>query len=543
MSPSVRRTDPARRTPAPVNQPKIGFVGWLRWAWRQLTSMRTALLLLLLLALGAVPGSLWPQRSLDASRTADYIDAHPRTGPWLDRLGFFDVYASPWFSAIYLLLFVSLVGCVLPRTAAHWRSMRAAPPRTPRRLTRLPAHAVIDLPDGVDADTALGAVEQQLRAGRAPGRRYRVRRDGAALSGESGYLRETGNLVFHLALVLVIVGVAIGHVFGWKGDVIVPVGQTFTNTQTRFDTLSPGPWVDTASDLRPFTVRVDSMDVTFEEEVTGRGQFGQPRDFTARVTVADEPGAPTRSDVVQVNHPLEMDRATVFLLGNGYAPVVTVRDAKGRVLSSGPTPMLPTDGNYRSVGAIKVPAAQPKDLGFVALFLPTVTIDEQRGPESVFPDAKAPALALSLYEGELFPGGKPSSVFAIDTDSMSPVISTSGRTKGSPTRIWLTPGQSATLPGDRGSITFDKVERFAGFSVRYDPDKWLTLGASLAALAGLVLSLTVPRRRMFARVEDGRLTIAGMSRDDDSGLGDLVTDVARRVRSSLDPASGRIPRS
>ena len=92
MSPSVRRTDPARRTPAPVNQPKIGFVGWLRWAWRQLTSMRTALLLLLLLALGAVPGSLWPQRSLDASRTADYIDAHPRTGPWLDRLGFFDVY-------------------------------------------------------------------------------------------------------------------------------------------------------------------------------------------------------------------------------------------------------------------------------------------------------------------------------------------------------------------------------------------------------------------------------------------------------------------
>ena len=98
MSPPVRRTDPARRTPAPVNQPKIGFVGWLRWAWRQLTSMRTALLLLLLLALGAVPGSLWPQRSLDASRTADYIDAHPRTGPWLDRLGFFDVYASPGFT-------------------------------------------------------------------------------------------------------------------------------------------------------------------------------------------------------------------------------------------------------------------------------------------------------------------------------------------------------------------------------------------------------------------------------------------------------------
>ena len=83
-----------------VAQPRLGPVGWLRWTWRQLTSMRTALFLLLLLAIGAIPGSTFPQRSIDPARTAAWIADHPTAGPVLDRLGFFEVYASPWFAAI-----------------------------------------------------------------------------------------------------------------------------------------------------------------------------------------------------------------------------------------------------------------------------------------------------------------------------------------------------------------------------------------------------------------------------------------------------------
>ena len=56
----------------------------------------------------------------------------------LDRLYLFDVFSSPWFAAVYLLLFVSLIGCVLPRGLEHARAMRAAPPPAPRNLTRLP---------------------------------------------------------------------------------------------------------------------------------------------------------------------------------------------------------------------------------------------------------------------------------------------------------------------------------------------------------------------------------------------------------------------
>ena len=65
-----------------------------RWAWRQLTSMRTALLLLLLLALAAVPGSIVPQTAVDDFAAARWKQAHPTLTPIYERLGLFQVYGS-----------------------------------------------------------------------------------------------------------------------------------------------------------------------------------------------------------------------------------------------------------------------------------------------------------------------------------------------------------------------------------------------------------------------------------------------------------------
>lgn len=512
-----------------VVQPTLGFVGWVRWTWRQLTSMRTALFLLLLLAVGAVPGSIWPQRSIDAARTADYIARHPDVGPWMDRLGLFDVYASPWFSAIYLLLFISLVGCILPRTRLHWRTIRSAPPRAPKRPERLPAHA---------EDMLLGTREDVLTAARVAlrERRFRVHsHDEGSVSAESGYLKETGNLVFHIALVLIIIGVAVGHLFGWKGDVIIPEGATVANTFSRYDAVSPGPWVD-AEDLEPFIMTVDDFEAHFEDDPSlGPRQFGQPREFAAHVTTRATPDAEPEQHTIKVNDPLDVGDATAFLLGNGYAPVITVRDADGDILYTGATPFIPQNDVYRSVGAIKVPAAEPKQLGFVGLFLPTAVITEGTGPTSVFPDAREPALALSLYEGELFPGGRPQSVYTLDTSQMEKVLNEAG---DDATRIWLEPGDTAQLPGDRGSITFEEVRRFAGISVREDPGKELTLVSSLLALGGLILTLTIRRRRVFVRVDDGAepgtvaVRVGGLAKDDDDGLQERVQQVLASMRES-----------
>lgn len=128
-----------------VTQPPLGFVGWLRWFWRQLTSMRTALFLLLL-AIAAVPGSLVLQRGADPNGVTQYFANNPDLAPILDSVQAFDGYTSVWFSSIYLLLFVSLIGCIIPRTIHHARALRAAPPRTPARLNRIDAYRHNTLP-------------------------------------------------------------------------------------------------------------------------------------------------------------------------------------------------------------------------------------------------------------------------------------------------------------------------------------------------------------------------------------------------------------
>lgn len=526
MSLSTQPTDP-RRDRDDVTQPKLGALGLLRFAWRQLTSMRTALFLLLLLAVAALPGSIFPQRSIDAVRTADWIARHETAGPLLDRLGFFEVYASPWFAAIYLLLFISLVGCVLPRSKVHWKAMRSQPPRAPKRLNRLAAHDSVEV-DGTPEEV-LADVRGALKSGR-----YRVHsHDDTSVSAEKGYLKETGNLAFHLALIGVIVGMAWGHLLGWKGDVILPVGQTFANTVARYDTISPGPLVDT-SEFKPFTMKLTEFDAQFETDVKGKGQFGSPRDFTAYVDFRPEPGAEVEKKLVRVNGPLETGGGTAFLLGNGYAPHVTVKDANGRVTYSDLTPFLAQDNFYTSVGAIKVPGAGPegKQLGFAGLFLPTAVLDDQ-GPRSVFPDLLEPALALSAFEGTLFPGGRPQSVYSLDTADMTQLKDKSGEDL---LRIWLTPGQTFELPGGQGSITFDGVERFAGISIRNDPGKELTLISSLVALLGLILSLTIRRRRVFVRVapaaDEGRtvVTIGGLAKDDDEGMSEQLDDVLTELK-------------
>ena len=510
--------------------PRLGAVGTARFVWRQLTSMRTALFLLMLLAVAAVPGSVLPQRGVNENQVSAYLDAHRTLGPWLDRVGGFDVYSSVWFSAIYLLLFASLVGCVLPRSRQHLRAMWAQPPAAPRRFERLPAHRGVEVE--LTPAQVMAAARTALRS-----RRYRLREDEFELSAERGYLRETGNLVFHLALVGLLVAVAAGHLLGWRGDVVVPVGETFSNTSPAYNFLDPGPWVDVES-LPPFQLTVQAMAVSFQES---GAQRGQPINFAATVSSRDAPEAAGRQSVVEVNHPLEIDGAKVYLLGNGYAPVITVRDAKGQVLTSGPAPFLNQDANYTSVGVVKVVGAA-RQIGLQGLLLPTVAFGPGDLPVSIFPDLKNPALAITPFVGDLGLGnGRPQSVFVLDTTAMAAVQDAAG--KG--VRLLMAPGETAQLPDGLGSVTFEGVERYAGFSVRHDPGRVWALVAAVAAMIGLSLSLFVPRRRVFVRTRPGVnrdgaprtvVTVAALARGEDTGLDDeldrLLTVLADHAPTS-----------
>jgi len=509
-----------------VTQPRLGPVGYLRFFWRQLTSMRTALFLLMLLAVAAIPGSLVPQRSSDPNGVVQYQAEHPQLYPVLDSLGVFDTYSSPWFSAVYLLLFVSLIGCIVPRTRHHFQAMRARPPRTPARLQRLAGHrtTTVAAGEGPDALTPAAAVESARRQLRRAG--YRTEVYGDSVSAERGYLRETGNLLFHTALVGVLLAVGVGGGLGYNGQRVVVEGQTFSNVLSAYDSFNPGRWFD-ESQLVPYSLTLDRFTTTYEEE--NQQALGQPTDYTADVTTRTQDGGDEQGEV-KVNSPLHLGGTNVYLLGNGYAVDVTVRDGEGNVAFRDVVPFLPQDANLTSQGVIKVPDALPEQLGMIGFFYPTAVDATADGGilTSNYPDTLNPVLSLNVFEGDLgLDAGIPRSVYALDTDDMTQVAGLNAGTEA----LRLTPGQTQELPDGLGSVTFEGVKRFASFDVHHDPSGLWVGGAAALAFTGLLVALFVPRRRVWVRAtatDDGvRLEYAGLARGEDPTLDRAVGEVAR----------------
>ncbi len=525
----------ASQPPTPPSAPPaLSPVELSRWAWRQLTSMRTALVLLFLLALAAVPGSVIPQSNIDAVKVANWKTAHPALTPVYERLGLFDVYGSAWFSAIYLLLMVSLVGCVVPRLRIYWRALRARPPRVPSRLSRLPESRVLE----VDEDPAL-VLERARTALRR--RRYRVdvviTDDGGAVSAERGYLREAGNLLFHLSVLVVLVGFGFGQLFGYKGGVITIVGQGFSNTLSQYDDFAPGKLFDPA-DLSPLSFKVDDFHVKW---LTSGPEMGQPESFDANVTYRATPTSPAQTHDLAVNHPLSTPGTDVFLVGHGYAPVVTVKDGRGKVAYQGPAVFLPQDSSFRSFGVIKVPDAEPQQLGFEGLFLPTYGYTRTAGPFSQFPDDLDPVLSLVPYHGDLgLDSGEPQSVYALQKGPrLKTFESADPATLGPVKRIKLQVGETAQIPDGLGSIRFDGVQRFVKLQISHSPGKEVALVGVMVGILGLMGSLFIRPRRAWVRVSrrrDGRTVVelAGLDRSAGGDLAGEVDELERLVRNAPD---------
>lgn len=505
--------------PAP---PDIGALGMLRWAWRQLTTMRTALILLLILALASIPGSLLPQRIQDPAQVTQYIEDNPRIGPFLDAVQLFDVYASVWFAAIYILLMVSLVGCVLPRSKQHYKAMRQAPPPAPRRLSRMP---------GYQAFTASGTAEDMLTAAEARLKKlgYRTTRRGDAVSAERGYLRETGNLLFHICLLGVTVTMAVGALIGYSGQRILVEGDTFTNSLVAYDSFEPGSYFS-ADRLDDYRLRLNSFDASFDDTAAGN-QFGQPRAFNADVTTIQDGQETDHS--LRVNEPIRIDGSRVYLTGNGYAPVITVRDGDGNVTYSGPVVFLPQDGVYTSRGVVKVPDASPDQLGFVGILLPTASQNEKGELVSQFAELRNPYLVMNVFAGDLgLDAGVAQSVYELDTDNLDQLAGPDGQ----PLQLYLKPGETTELPDGLGSVELEEIKRYVALDIRHDPTQGIMLAFTIFLLAGLGLSLFVPRRRMWVRAadtDDGVATeVASLARGEDPRVVQAAESLAVELNNS-----------
>jgi len=522
--------DSAPEPPEPADgiaQPRLGAAGYLRFFWRQLTSMRTALVLLLLLALAAVPGSLVPQRSSDPNGVLQYERDNPDAFKVLDGLGIFSTFSSPWFSAIYLLLFISLVGCILPRTKHHLDALRARPPKTPARLARLVGYT--EQTARTDAETAVAEARAVLR-----GAGYRVERYADSISAERGYLRETGNLIFHTALVGVLVAVGVGSGFGYSGQRVIIQDTAFTNSLASYDSFNPGRFFSDDA-LEPFSVRLDDFEGSYQLDPKS-GAY-QPIDFTAHLSTREPGGDWTDADL-KVNSPLELGGTKMYLLSNGFAPVVTVRDPDGAVAFSGPVAFIPQDNNLRSLGVIKVPDGLDEQLGLLGFFYPDPMELADGTYTSVSPyPGDSSLLTLTVYTGDLgLDAGVSVNAYSLDVDELTQIAGP----KADAPALELTQDQTAELPDGLGTIEFDGYQRFVGVEFHHDPTEGWVLVFALLILGGLLVSLFVPRRRMWVKATDDgtgtvRLEYAGLARGEDPGLAAAVAEVARKHAARLAP--------
>jgi cytochrome c biogenesis protein len=469
---------------------------FLRWCWRQLTSMRIALILLLLLAIAAIPGSLFPQRSQNPVQVRQYFIDNPQVAIWLDRFSMFDVFSSPWFSAIYLLLFISLIGCVLPRSIEHLKAIGAKPPLTPKYLDRMESYTEFKK---VDLDT----VERYLRK-----KHFRIRRDENSISAEKGYARESGNLLFHLSLVLILIAVGIGSLLGSRGDAIVNIGDRFINTPTSYDILGFGKYQSEDS-LPPFSITIKDFKAKYDPVSNAA------LDYELTVSTANPVGSTETTRVIKVNQPLTYGSTKIYLQANGYAPIVVVKDKAGKVVFDGPTTFLPQDANLSSIGAIKVPDMQPQ-IGFVASFLPTADRDPIRGGFSSYPEVLDPRLLLAVWKGDLgLNTGIPQSVYRIDTSKMERI------------------GLKALVLNEsydfgEGSITFTGWTSWVNLQIVNDPGKGFALIGAILAILGLLISLFTRQRRIW--VKQGRKTqIAGLAKNGIPGLEDEIKELVKEM--------------
>jgi cytochrome c biogenesis protein len=444
--------------------------------------MRTAIVLLFLLALAAIPGSLLPQRSLSQNAVDQYFTEHPGLAPVLDRLYLFDVFSSPWFAAVYLLLFVSLIGCVLPRALEHARALRAAPPPAPRNLPRLPDSAELRTP--LAGPAALDVVEEELRV-----RRFRVVRRDGELSAEKGHLKETGNLLFHLSLVALLLGLAGGKLWGYEGSVLVTEGQGFCNSFQQYDTYSAGPMVD-SGDLAPLCVDLEQFRAEYEPNLTASS-------FTADIRFG-APGQDRQQTTIGVNDPLRVDGNRLYLTGHGFSPTFTVIGPDGSArYDDVAVPFLPSDqSTMASQGALKLPdlgTGSDDQLAIEGFFAPTGVV-HGGVLTSVDPRPLAPQVAIVAYQGYLgLDSGIPQSVYSLDATQID---------RGRLNRVGaanLAVGESLELP-DGTTVTFTGYKEFASLQVSHDPGQGWVLGAAIALLAGLMGMLLLRRERFFARV-------------------------------------------
>lgn len=512
---AVELRPPAARPDRPPRRPGLGDT--LRQAWREYRSMRTALVLLVVLAAASILGSLFPQEGLSPQRVDQYFTDHPALAPVLERLGMFDVFGSAWYMAIYLALLGALVACLVPRTRALVRVLRSRPPRG-GDLARYRTRASFQTPAA--PDQAMAAARRVLRRNR-----FRLASHEGELAGEKGFLREAASMLFHVSLLVLLIGLAYGKGYGYRGQAAIVEGETWANARVGYDSFSPGRFFGPER-LAPFQLRLDDFTNSFYANNT-------PRAFVSHLTALDLNGHELQSQRVAPNRPMTVDGVRIFQSDYGYVPVVRVQGKNGKDLVAAQEVLTLRDpASEWSTGAVRVTRASPQVGLELTMFTGLETAPNCPGgaPFCNDPRLVRPVLVVLAYQGDL-QANRAQSVFTLDRSRLELL---------GDRPLLLGPGQSRKLANGM-VVSFTGLKQYSVFTLARDPGVPVVAVAAGLLLLGLVPSLYVTRRRVWVRAApDGaggtRVELAGLALQGKAAFEGELARLAQQVqRGTLDP--------
>jgi cytochrome c biogenesis protein len=345
------------------------------------------------------------------------------------------------------------------------------------------------------------------------------------LAGEKGYLREAASMLFHVALLVLLVGLAYGKAYGYRGQAAIVEGETWANARVGYDSFSPGRFFGPER-LAPFQLRLDDFTNSFYANNT-------PRAFVSRLTALDLDGRELRSQRVAPNRPMTVDGVRVFQSDYGYVPVVRVQDRNGKELLAPQEVLTLRDpASEVSNGAVKVTRSTPQ-VGLQMVLFTGLRTGPDCPPGMDFcndPRLSRPVLVVLAYQGDL-QADRAQSVFSLDHSRLRPL---------GDRPLLLPPGRSGRLANGM-VVSFTDLKQYSVLTLARDPGVPVVAVAAGLLLLGLIPSLYVTRRRVWVRAApDGaggtRVELAGLALQGKAAFEGELARLAEHVRrGTLDP--------
>ena len=486
----------------------VGFYKWLR-------SMRTAMIMLLLLAVASIMGTLVPQIGPAPQNVQGFIDKYPTLGPLFDRLEFFDLYGSWWFQLLVVFLLARLVSCILPRTKAIIKRMTASPQKSSEAaLRRLPNH--VEVKTTLDQKAALEASRAVLK-----GRGFKAKElpdtDGTQLFARKGRWGEVGSLFFHYSIILMIVAAVFGKLYGFEGAAYIIEGQRWVEGHLNYDQLQEGKMFRPNDPHRGFEIQVNDFTALYHDD---ENYF--PKDYITDLTVIDD-GVVVKEQKIRVNTKLIYKGVKFYQSSYGWAPHLTItknitNDAgvvEEDLMYDAPTIFF--GDAYVANRTFSIPAnPDPSDLDQLwvdAQFSPDLD-PKNLQPRSPYLDQRALSVRL--------------------------MVGPSQREVG---QNFILPGVEKTTIGDY-TISMPEVKEWTGLQINSDPGVLYVYIAFTMMVLGIVTAFYISHRRMWvlAVAEDPAnptkgttLLIGGIAEKNKDTFTMQFEKLAEDLKTEMDP--------